>query len=281
MPQTHGVKPRPRHELVMRLVHPLVGPGVRLLSRLGVAPEQVVLTHGLVGLVAAALLAAPAHGAWVASAALLQVKTLLDNLDGSLARATGRVSELGRYLDTGVDLVVNAALFAALAAHGPWPVALLAFAVLTAVLSYDFNAERLHREAHGEPPPGPAAPPTAAWERAALTLSRGLYRAVLAPQDAAVRAVERRLLAFASGRPASAATPAEERLWWDVGSTAALVNLGLSTQYVLLGACLLLGSPFAYAWLVLAQGAYLAAVLGWRVASFRRRARLAAGAGGA
>jgi phosphatidylglycerophosphate synthase len=265
----------------MRVVHPLVGPGVRLLERLGVAPEQVVLAHGSLGLAAAALVAAPTPGWWLVAALLLQVKTVLDNLDGALARSTGRVSELGRYLDTGVDLLVNAALFAALAAHGPWPVALLAFAVLTVLLSYDFNAERLHREAHGGPPPARGAPPSAAWERAALVLSRGLYRAVLAPQDAAVRSLELRLLALASGRPVGTATPEEARLWWDVASTAALVNLGLSTQYVLLGACLALGAPFAYAWLVLAQGAYLLAVIGWRVAKFRRRARLAAGAGGA
>ncbi len=276
-----GVKPRPRHELVMRVVHPLVGPGVRLLGRLGVAPEQVVLAHGVVGLVAAALVAATSPGAWVAAALLLQVKTVLDNLDGALARSTGRVTELGRYLDTGVDLVVNAALFAALTAHGPWPVALLSFAVLTLLLSYDFNAERLHRLAHGEPPPAPAGPPSTAWQRALLRASRGLYGAVLAPQDAAVRSLERRLLALASGRPAGEATPEEARLWWDVGSTAALVNLGLSTQYVLLGACLALRAPFAYAWLVLAQGAYLVAVLCWRSVTFRRRSRLAAGTGGA
>lgn len=265
----------------MRAVYPLVGPGVRLLERLGVAPEQVVLTHGAVGLMAAALVAAPGPGWWLAAAVLLQAKTLLDNLDGSLARATGRVSELGRYLDTGVDLVVNACLFAALAAHGPWPVALLAFLVLMVVLSYDFNAERLHREAHGEGPPPPAAPPSATWERVALAVSRGVYKAVLAPQDAAVRALERRLFAMAAGKPVSAASAEEARRWWDVGSTAALVNLGLSSQYVLLGACLVLRAPFAYCWLVLAQGAYLLAVLSWRVSAFRRRARLAAGAGGA
>src|SRR5690606_8328729 len=270
MPRSAGVKPRPRHELVMRLVHPLVGPGVAVLRRLGARPEQVVLAHGAVGLVAAALVATRRHGAWLVAAALLQVKTVLDNLDGSLARATGRVSELGRYLDTGVDLVVHVALFAALAAHGPWPVAALAFAVLTVLLSYDFNVERLHREAHGEGASAPGSSPAAsperatdaspapAWERAALDLSKGLYRAVLAP---------------ATGRPAEAATPDAVRAWWGVGATAALVNLGLSTQYVVLGVCLALGAPFAYAWVVLAQGAYLIAVIAYRYVTFRRRAR--------
>ena len=55
-----------------------------------------------------------ARGELVVAALLLQVKTLLDNADGLLARASGRVTLAGRYLDTEADLVVNAALFAAL-----------------------------------------------------------------------------------------------------------------------------------------------------------------------
>ena len=55
-----------------------------------------------------------ARGELVLAAVLFQVKTLLDNADGPLARVTGRVTLVGRYLDTLADLVVNAALFAAL-----------------------------------------------------------------------------------------------------------------------------------------------------------------------
>ena len=42
-----------------------------------------------------------------------QLKTLLDNADGQLARLTGSTSAFGRYLDSELDLLVNAALFAA------------------------------------------------------------------------------------------------------------------------------------------------------------------------
>ena len=48
------------------------------------------------------------------AALLLQLKTVLDNADGQLARASGRTSVLGRYLDSESDLLVDAALFAAL-----------------------------------------------------------------------------------------------------------------------------------------------------------------------
>ena len=53
-------------------------------------------------------------GNLVLAAVLLQVKTVLDNADGQLARALEQVTVLGRYLDSESDLLVNAALFAAL-----------------------------------------------------------------------------------------------------------------------------------------------------------------------
>ncbi len=297
MPHAPGVKPRPRHELVMRAVHPLVAPGVKLLARLGLEPWQVVVAHGVIGVVAAVLIAQPHLAAWVAAAVLLQVRTVLDNLDGALARATGRVTELGRYLDTGMDLIVNVCVFFALASHGPPVAALTALVVLTFLLSYDFNAERLYREAHGEPegvrddqapaaqgaaetpaPAGAAAAQHATiadtrsrTESLALAAFRGLYDAVLAPQDRAVRALERRLLEAASGSPLAGIGAAERRAWWGLPSTATLVNLGLSTQHLVLGVCLALGRPFAYVWLVLAQGVYLVLVILVRLAVHRSR----------
>ena len=53
------------------------------------------------------------RGSLLVAALLVQLKTLLDNADGQLARLTGRTSAFGRYLDSEVDLLVNAALFAA------------------------------------------------------------------------------------------------------------------------------------------------------------------------
>lgn len=273
MPQAQGVKPRPRHELVMRAVHPLVAPGVRLLARLGLEPWQVVVAHGLIGIVAAVLIGQAHLVAWVAAAALLQVRTVLDNLDGALARATGRVTELGRYLDTGIDLIVNVCVFLGLAAHGPPAATPLAFVVLTFLLSYDYNAERLYREAHGGPGGSRAVPETPS-DSLALRTFRGLYRIVLAPQDRAVRALERRLLEAASGSPLAFVPVVERRAWWGLASTAALVNLGLSTQHLVLGVCLALGRPFAYVWLVLAQGVYLVVVILARFAVHRSRRRV-------
>ncbi len=242
---------------------------VRTLARAGVRPEAVVLSHCLIGLAAAVLVATTSSQAWLVAAVLLQAKTVLDNADGALARSTGTVTELGRYLDTVLDFVVNVALFAALAAHGPVAWSALALVVLTLVLSWDFNAERLHREAREAATSAPTAPDP---ERGGLLLGvfRGFYRLVFEPQDRLVARLDAALFRLAGGGDYRAGS--EERLAWsDLFSTAALVDLGLSTQLLVLGACLALGAPYLYVYLVLLQGAYLIAVQTVRVMRFRRR----------
>jgi len=266
-----GLKARPRYELVMRVVHPLSAALVERLARTRVEPWQVVVAHSAIGVAAALLLAGEARWALVSAAVLLQVKTVLDNADGGLARATGRVTELGRYLDTGLDLLVNVLLFVALAQHGPWPLALLALIVLTVVLSYDFNAEALYRQAHaGEPPTGKARADTADPPSLALRVFRGLYQLVLAPQDRHIRRLDAALFNRATGLEYSSATADRRRAWSNVASTGALVNLGLSTQYLVLGLCAAVGAPFAYVYLVIAQGMFLIAFQVARVAAGRR-----------
>ena len=102
---------RAGRELVLELVfRPLSSALVPGFARLGIAPTALVAANAASGLAAAVAIA---RGELVVAAVLLQVKTLLDNTDGQLARATGRVTLLGRYLDTEADLVVNAAVFAA------------------------------------------------------------------------------------------------------------------------------------------------------------------------
>ena len=276
-------KPRPRSELLLRVLQPVATAGVRLLARLGVDPQAVVWAHSAVGLAAAILVAIGGQPAWWAAAVLLQVKTLLDNVDGGLARATGRVTQMGRYLDTVLDTLVNAVLFAALALHGPgpwaWPLAAGAYLLLMAMLSLDFNLERRYRALRGGGDDGAEHPPgaPARW----LATFRGFYDAVLRPQDELIARLdaaaferltsERAGARLASARAAAQAPQLVDRLAWnDLWSTATLVNLGLSTQLLLLGLCLALGRPFAYVLAVYAMAAYALAIQALRVRRFRR-----------
>lgn len=255
----------------MTLVLPAAQQLVAALSRTRVAPHHVVLAHTAVGLVAAGLLAGDSWASWVGAAVLLQLKSLLDNVDGGLARATGRVTEMGRYLDTLMDLVVNLALFVALAQHGPTWLALAAFVALTVVLSAEFNAMKRHVEEQAGGPPA-AVPPGAA--PGVLAVLRTTYGTVLAPQDRLLRRLDERLFFRASGQAWASAAGATRRRWSDRFSVAALVNLGLTTQMFVLGICAAIGLPYVYVFVVLLQVLYVLAVQAVRV----RRFRAAAGA---
>jgi phosphatidylglycerophosphate synthase len=197
------------------LAHLVVVP----LARLRVPPPVVVVAAALVGVAGAVELA---RGSYVAAALLVQLKTVLDNADGQLARLTGRVTAFGRYLDSECDLLVNAALFAAIGS--PW--ALVGFALLTAILSVNFNVERLSRGG------------VASWDSSPLGR---VYGVVYGWQD---RLVDRVL----GGRAIAD---------WQVG---ALANLGMSTQLAAFGVCIALGKPLAYV-LVLAVEAVVVCTL--------------------
>jgi len=207
-------KMRVRQEALCELVfRPLAHLVVLALAPLRVPPPAVVLASASFGVAGAVELA---RGHLVVAALLIQAKTVLDNADGQLARLTGRVTAFGRYLDAECDVLVDAALFAALGwyAHSA-PVAAFGFVALTAVLSVNFNVERIARGAQ----PG--------WDSSALGR---VYGVVYGWQD---RLAERAL----AGRVHV----------WQVG---ALANLGLSTQLAAFGLCLVAGHPLAYVWLL-------------------------------
>jgi phosphatidylglycerophosphate synthase len=231
-----GEQRRAGRELVLELgFRPLSRPLVAVLARARVAPTTVVVANAVTGLVAAAALA---RGQLLSAALLLQVKTLLDNTDGQLARVTGRVTLTGRYLDTEADLVVNAAIFAALAHVTGEPVlAAAAFVALTVVLALDFDLTELYREARGTRVPLP----TASGDRSERVLTR-IYALVFGPLDRGIHRAFRR--------------DAVDRL-----TVTVLANLGLSTQLAVLGVCLVAGAPEAYLWIVLACASLVAGLL--------------------
>ncbi len=238
---------RSRPELLLEWIfRPLAAVLVTALARLRISPVAVVLANGVAGLAAAVAIAS---GGLVAGAVLLQFRTLLDNADGQLARVSGRSSALGRYLDTEIDLVVNAALFAALAYTTSSPVlALAAFLALTLVLSSDFDTDVLYRRARGEKviiEPDPTSEGRVAHELARI------YRLVFAPQDRALQAIStRRLERVLAGVTDKARRERATLAYYDDVTATILANLGLSTQHAMLGLCLVLGAPAVYLWLV-------------------------------
>lgn len=222
--------------LCERGFRPLAHLLVLALAPLRVPPPAVVLASGAAGVAAAVELA---RGELLAAALLVQLKTVLDNADGQLARLTGRVTAFGRYLDSECDLLVNAALFAAAgwSAHRP-ATAAVGFAALTAVLSVNFNLERLAR---GLP---------ASSDRSILGR---LYAVLYGWQDTLVeRFVERRL---------RGADEASRRAYHDLATVRVLANMGMSTQLAAFGVCIAIGHPLYFAAVALVELALVAALV--------------------
>ena len=214
-----------REALCERVFRPVAHVLVLALAPLRVPPPAVVLTWTACGIGGAVELA---RGHLVVAALLVQLKTVLDNADGQLARLTGRVTVFGRYLDSECDLLVDAALFAGLGWYSQRPVAAaLGFAALTFVLSVNFNVERLARGVR------------VSTDRSVLGRA---YAVLYGWQDRAVeRFVERRTR---DGDPAR---------YHDAFTVSVLANLGMSTQLAVFGALLAVGRPLVYVWLLLVQ----------------------------
>jgi len=81
--------------------------------KLGVSPNQVTLATLPIILAAMALLAAGGVGFSVAGVLVLHVGLVLDHLDGELARATGKTSIRGEFLDALIGYIYGALLPAA------------------------------------------------------------------------------------------------------------------------------------------------------------------------
>ena len=219
-------KRRKGYEVLCEAVfRPLAHPLVLVLARLRVPPPAVVVASGATGIAGAVELG---RGSLVVAAILVQLKTLLDNADGQLARLTSRTSAFGRYLDSEVDLLVNAALFAAIGwRYGEPLLAAAGFAALTSILSLNFNVARLSSGATSTPDED---------DGAATTLLRRVYDVVYTPQD---RLAER----LVARRP-SLVSPT---------TVTVLANLGMSSQLAVLGLFLVLGHPLGFAWLTIGE----------------------------
>ena len=240
-----------RELVVAAFFGPVAQTLARALVPLRVPPPALVLANATVGVAAALALG---RETFVLAAVLLQLKTVLDNADGRLARASGRETLLGRYLDTEADLTINVMLFAALGyvTGQYWP-ALAAFCVLTLVLSVNFNLAKLYVQSRGQPAPAPVAS-GARIERALASI----YRAFYAPQDRLVRSISAaRLARILRDEQDPDRRRAASFAYHDPLVITILANLGLSTQLVALGICLVLGMPALYLWLVLASFALL------------------------
>jgi phosphatidylglycerophosphate synthase len=106
------------------LLSPLVRGPLRQLH-----PNAVTIAAAVIGLAAAG---AAWQGAYLLALGLWALNRVLDGLDGTMARLTGRQSDLGAYLDIVLDHLVYVAIPLGLALAAATPGAYLALALLLA-----------------------------------------------------------------------------------------------------------------------------------------------------
>lgn len=92
----------------------LLAPVVRLAMWLRLTPNEVTVAGFVIVLAAAALVAV---GQLLAGAALMVAGSLLDAVDGALARATGGTSAFGSFLDSTLDRAAEAILYGGIVAY--------------------------------------------------------------------------------------------------------------------------------------------------------------------
>ena len=97
----------------------IAAPIAKVLLRLGVSPDAVTVV-GTVGLSAAALWFFP-RGQFLTGVLVICLFVFSDLVDGHMARLSGRVSPFGAFLDSTLDRVGDAAVFAGLALYFAGP----------------------------------------------------------------------------------------------------------------------------------------------------------------
>jgi CDP-diacylglycerol--glycerol-3-phosphate 3-phosphatidyltransferase len=133
----------------------IMSPVARALLRAGIGPDTVTVV-GTLGVCAGALIFYP-QGEFLVGTLVITAFVFADNVDGIMARMSGRTSPWGSFLDSVLDRFADAAIFAGLAMWFAGPgddlrmtALLIACLVLGGVVSYvRAKAESLGYEARG------------------------------------------------------------------------------------------------------------------------------------
>ena len=118
----------------------LLKPLTSVLAEIGVKPNHLTVLGLLLGLLCAYEIYL---GNFKLSAILLILSSLMDALDGALARCRGMVSKFGGFLDSVLDRYVDIAIFFALGFHIDWVLAIFALSGALMVSYTRARAEKI------------------------------------------------------------------------------------------------------------------------------------------
>lgn len=238
-----------------------------------------------IGILAAWLITTGEYAALVFASLLIQLKSILDAVDGQLARARNEPSRVGRFFDSAADFIVGFCLTMALA-YLARPVTggrLFLFIGLSAFISCEIQnsfwvyynvlyrstvhgkTESIIEESHAA-----IVFPYDEDKRRVLAFLKGFYRIAYGWQDRFIDALDRlsRKIAGVGG---------EASLCWytDVRFARASGLLGLGTHLSVMSAALVLARPSLYlAFAMYLANAYMMLLVLARIVSFIRAARI-------
>jgi len=232
----NSIKPRPVEEILnIQIFRPLAHLILLKIKDTKINPETIVLIHTVLVIISSFIIyLSESFYLDFICFLLLQLKTVLDNLDGQLARYKNLTSLKGRYLDTLMDFIGNFFLFLAIGLkYNNLIFSMLSFFCLTIVLSYDFNFEKLYRKAIGQLENNQLQNrELESQEKGILFLLEKLYEFLLGYQDKAIIFIENLIFERLNSKNNKENL---ETVFWNKNYLHFTVNMGLSTQLFILG----------------------------------------------
>jgi len=262
-----SIKLRPVEEFVnINFYRPLAFLVLLMLLKLKIntKPEIIVVFHTFLIILASFLILFENNFINFAVFFLINLKIVLDNLDGQYSRIKKMESELGRYLDTIMDFVGNFTLFLSIGIkYNNLILAILAFFLFTIILSYDFNLEYLYRNIRNEQ----FRPNIKDNPNFMLNFLKGIYDFFLKPQDKFIRYIENKSFQFFFSltkkyKLKSYINDLElenklKEIFWNKNYLHITANMGLCTQLFILSLMILFNLEFYFFYFVILQFLFL------------------------
>lgn len=262
-----SIKLRPVEEFInINLYRPLAFLVLLILLKLKIntKPEIIVIFHTFLIILASFLILFENNFINFVVFFLINLKIVLDNLDGQYSRIKKMESELGRYLDTIMDFFGNFTLFLSIGIkYNNLILAILAFFLFTVILSYDFNLEYLYRNIRNEQ----FRPNIKDNPNFMLNFLKGMYDFFLKPQDDFIKYIENKAFQFFFSlikkyKLKSYINDLElenklKEIFWHKNYLHITANMGLSTQLFILSLMILFNLEFYFFHFVILQFLFL------------------------
>ncbi|MFN4220511.1 MAG: CDP-alcohol phosphatidyltransferase family protein [bacterium] len=265
-----SVKLRPVEEISnIQIFRPLAHIILLKIKDKNISPELIVIIHTFM-VILSSILIYYKNSLFLGLLAtlFLQLKTILDNLDGQLARYKNKTTNLGRYLDTLMDYLGNFTIFIALGLkYNQLTFSLVSFFIFTFVLSYDFNIEKIYKgknckekfphkstfENYNNLEYNNLEYNNLEYNNLEIILEK-IYNFLLGYQDKLIIIIENKIYNFLlefrySKKFSQNAADQFENLFWKKEYLNITVNMGLSTQLLILGILIIFNLEFYFLYL--------------------------------